>query len=445
MRQARSAMHERGYKLATNPMDRGAVKRMQDELLRTTVSYVAERSEFYRERLGGSSIRPRDIQTVEDIENLPLTSKEDIQTNNWAFLCVDRSEVSEVVATTGTTGEPVFFAMTGGDLERLAENEMRSFIGMGIGKEDIVQIAVTLDNLFGAGLAYYSGLKKIGAGIIRIGPQHASRQLELLRTLGPTVIVAVPSFMLHLAEIAERSGMNLEGLRLGKALLIGEAVRNRELGLNNIGTRVEATWGIEGYSTYGITEAAVAFTECTYHRGLHSHPDFAYVEVIDEEGKTLGEGEVGELVITTFKVEGMPLLRYRTGDITFMVDEECPCGATTQRIGPILGRKAQKLKVKGTTVYPEAIKNALCDIKDVVNYQIVAYTGNEGGDRIVLKIGSENRAPSFLEEIRLSVRSVARVAPEIEVLTPKEIECLVLAGERRKKMTFVDKRRGLNS
>lgn len=415
-----------------------SVRQYQAGLLRECVDYVLTRSPFYKGLIRG--ISSSDLTSIEDIRKLPVTTKEDLQRDNWAFLCVPMAEVSEIVATTGTTGRPVFFGLTYSDLERLAENERRAFAGMGIGSSDLVQVAVTLDNLFIAGLAYYSGLKSLGAAVVRTGPQNPRRQLELLASLEAGMIIAVPSFMLHIGKEAEKAGIPLSGLNVKKALLIGETIRSNDLASNSLGAAVEEMWGVETFSTYGITEASTAFYECASHKGLHAHPDFVYAEILDDRGNPLPAGELGELTVTTFQVEGMPLLRYRTGDVTFMLDGPCECGRNTQRLGPVVGRKSHRLKVKGTTVYPGSIENALHTVKGVVNFQICASSCPEGSDRILVKIGSVDTSPGFVEHVRSSIRSYARVTPDVEVLAPDAVEALLLEGGRRKKMTFVDLR-----
>src|SRR3989338_7903961 len=210
---------------------------------------------------------------------------------------------------------------------------------------------------------------------------------------------------------------------------------------------VEKLSSVESFSTYGITEAQVAFCECREHKGLHSHPDLVYPEIVDDSGNVLKEGETGELVVTTFQAEGMPLLRYRTGDITFKLTERCDCGRTSTRIGPIIGRKAQKLKVKGTTVYPKAIENALLEIEGVENYVIEAYTGDDQADHIVVKVGSLKTQDSRLKTQDLkdavceNIKAKVRVTPHIEIMMPQEVEKILYEGGRRKPMTFVDRRR----
>jgi len=199
----------------THNLEDAAIKEMQDGLLLETLAYVSERSPYYMERLGSIV----DISGVDDIGLIPLTRRDELQDANWDLLCVGRKDIAEVVATTGTTGKPLFIALTAGDIERLAENERRWFSTMGLGPESMVQVAVTMDNLFVAGMAYYKGLEALGAGIIRSGASNAKRQLELMNSLKPDVIIAVPSFMLKLSREAKKLGLKPESLK--KALLIG--------------------------------------------------------------------------------------------------------------------------------------------------------------------------------------------------------------------------------
>ena len=415
-------------------------KTQQDLLLRQTVEYACSSSPFYSKKFEEFGIEPSSIRSISDITSLPVTSKEDLQKDNWSFLCVQRQMISEIVATTGTTGVPVFFALTAKDLDRLAENERRSFEEMGVKAGELVQIAVTLDNLFIAGLAYHAGLRKLGASVLRTGPQNPGRQLDLLKKLSPDAIVAVPSFLLHMAKEAEKTGISLKELNLKKALLIGESIRAEDFSSNNLGRLVEERWDLETFSTYGITEASVAFYECASHKGLHAHSDFVYAEILDDDGNPVPPGEPGELTVTTFQVEAMPVIRYRTGDITFMPEEPCECGKNSQRLGPVLGRKAHKLKLKGTTVYPGAIENALMQLDEIINFQIIAYSGDEGSDRIIVKAGSTETDGALVEKIKSTIRSYARVAPEVEIMSPERVDGLLYAGNRRKKMTFVDLR-----
>ncbi len=420
------------------------IEALQGKLLKEIVEYVNINSAYYKLVLKKENVSSDDIQGIADIKFLPITSKEDIQRDNWAFLCVQRNRIAELVSTTGTTGVPIFFAMTVDDLERLAENERRCFSFIGAGNSDLFQITVTLDNLFIAGMAYYRGLLKLGAGVIRIGPCSPQRQLKLIRTLKPTGIVAVPSFMLAIYKEAEREGIKLDEFGMKKAVLIGECIKNIDLSSNTLGKMLmNKNSNIEYYSTYGVTEAAIAFCECPYHQGFHSHPDLIFAEILDSEGKEVKEGEIGELVLTSFKVEGMPLIRYRTGDMTFKITGRCDCGRTSLRIGPIIGRKAHKLKLKGTTVYPKAIENALLEIEEVVCYLIEAHTGDDHADHVIVKVGSMAESKALAKTICKKIKEKIRVTPQVEVILPNEIEKQLHEGGGRKPKVFIDKRQNI--
>ena len=370
-----------------------------------------------------------------------MTSREEVQHRNRDFWAVSANRIVEIVATTGTTGEPVYVPMTGDDVERLAENERRGFEWLGARPGDRYHIAVTLDNLFVAGMAYHLGLHRIGASAIRVGAQSTMRHLDLMWHLRPDGMVSVPSLLLTLARQAKKEGLDLREFAPGKFLLIGDAIRGQDLELNTLGRLLAEAWNGEMHSTYGLTEAGLAFHECPEHRGLHSHPDFILCEIVDEEGRSLPSGEEGELVITTLQIQGMPLLRYQTGDVTFLVPDDCPCGRSGTRIGPILGRKQHRLKIKGTTLYPKVIENALLSVEGVENFIIEAHTGREGTDHVVVRVGTYRKNHSFREIVNDTIYSRARVNPEVRLEKPGGIEKLLYEGGRRKPVKFVDFRK----
>jgi phenylacetate-CoA ligase len=417
------------------------IVRIQEELLRETISRAVRTSLFYRERFSGSRADAAGVRTLADLPRLPLTSKEDIQGRNQDFWAAPGNQLMEVVATTGTTGEAVYIAMTGQDLERLGENERRGFSWLGAKPGDRYHIAVTLDNLFVAGLAYQLGLRKVGATAVRVGAQPARRHLDLMKQLRPNGIVAVPSLLLALARQAKTDGDNLGSFAPRRAMLIGDAIRSQCLTSNSLGRLLEEGWGGELCSTYGLTEAGLAYHECAMHRGLHSHPDLVVTEVVDDAGRPVPDGEMGELVITTLQVEGMPLIRYRTGDITFLVPGDCPCGRGGPRIGPIVGRKQHRLKVKGTTLYPKTIEDALLSVEGVENFVIEAHRGDDETDQLVVRIGTLRDDPCFQKMVGDTLFAKARVTPEVHLASPAEIEGLLFEGGRRKPRVFVDLRK----
>ena len=416
------------------------ILRIQTELLGEMLSRLVSTSPFYRERLAAHAGDVARVQTIADLARFPFTSKEDIQGRNSDFWAAPRDRLVEVVATTGTTGAPIYMPMTSQDLERLAENERRGFSWLGAKPGERFHCAITLDNLFVAGLAYYLGLREIGVATIRVGAQPARRHLDLMKELRPDGIVAVPSLLLALAAQARKDGDDLAAFAPRRAMLIGDAIRNQSLAPNALGASLVKQWGGELFSTYGLTEAGLAFHDCPLHRGLHSHPDFIIVEIVDDTGRPLPDGEVGELVITTLQVEGMPLLRYRTGDVTFRVPGDCPCGRGGPCIGPILGRKQQRLKVKGTTLYPKTIEDALLAVEGVENFVIEAHTGDDDTDRLVVRIGTRCDDARLRKVVGETLYAKARVTPEIHLTSPETIERALFEGGRRKPRVFVDLR-----
>jgi phenylacetate-CoA ligase len=415
------------------------IARIQADLLAKTVAYAAGHSPFYRKSLKG--IGP--VRNLGALASLPTTSREELQRRGEEFLAAPREKIVEIVSTTGTTGAPIFVPMTRNDVDRLAESERRGFAWLGAGPGMRFHVAVTMDNLFVAGLAYHEGIRRNGAAVVRVGMQPARRHLDLLRELRPEGMVAVPSMMIVLARLAREAGEDPKRFAPGKLMLIGDAVRGADLSFNATGRFIEEAWGSEIYSTYGLTEAGAAFHECPAHKGLHAHADILLVEAVDDVGKPLQPGETGELVVTTLMTEGMPLIRYRTGDVAFIVPGECPCGRRGARIGPILGRKAHRLKVKGTTIYPKTIEEALVGIEGVENFIIEARDGEDGTDSLLVRIGTGRTDRPFLDIVRTVLFSKARVTPEISVEPPARVETALHEGGRRKPRVFVDRRAGI--
>ncbi len=416
------------------------IESIQGELLVETIRHAYKNSPYYKRIFDNHNLLPSYIKGLQDLNKLPLTSRGDILKDNWAFLAVARQDIAEVVSTTGTTGEPLFIALTENDLERLSYNEEKSFGYTGAGKGDFFHIAVTCDNLFIAGIAYYSGLMRLGASVVRIGPQNIIRHIDLIQKLKPNGIVAVPSFVIQMIHRANDNGLDVKKLGIKKIILIGDSIRNVDLISNTLGSLIENSFGNICYSTYGITEGQVSFCECMSRNGLHSHPDLVLVEVVDDKGKPLPDGETGELIITLLQLEGMPLIRFKTGDITFKISGQCLCGRNSVRIGPIIGRKHHRLKIKGVTLYPKTIENAILELKDVVNYQIEAYTGDDHSDHIILRVGSYRNDSSFRSTLIDNLRAKARVTPEIEIQQPDDIKKRLFEGGSRKAITFKDRR-----
>jgi len=416
-----------------------AIKRYQEEKLKTALTYLAAHSPFYKKKFEAHRVNIDAVRILEDLATLPTTTKDDFQQHNWDFLCVPRERIAEYTSTSGTLGSPVIVALTENDLQRLAYNESISFGCADGSSRDLYQLMLTLDRQFMAGIAYYQGIHKLGAGLIRVGPGLPAMQWETIQRLKPTVLVGVPSFIVKLIEYAQEHRIDLKQCSIQRAICIGESLRTADLQYNALGKKIVEAWDIKLYSTYASTEMQTAFTECGEGKGGHHHPELIILEVLDAEGHPVKPGEVGEVTITTLGVEAMPLLRYRTGDMAAAFQEPCACGRSTVRLGPVIGRKQQMIKLKGTTLYPPGIFEILNQVEGVVDYAVEAVTGELGTDELNLHIlSAEDQKEKTAERLRAAFQSRLRVVPTILFSTPPALEKLQHAGRKIKK--FIDSR-----
>jgi phenylacetate-CoA ligase len=377
---------------------------------------------------------------MEDLSVIPVTIKEDLQQRNDDFLCVPRNKIIEYSSTSGTLGNPVTIMLTENDLARLACNEYASFISTEGSVNDIYQIMLTLDRQFMAGMAYYSGIQKLGAGIIRLGPGVPSLQWETILRLKPTAIIAVPSFIVKLISYAQEHNIDINSTTVKKAICVGENIRNADFSLNPLGKKITDAWDIKLFSTYASTEMQTAFTECTECKGGHLQPDLLIVELLDEMNKAVAPGEPGEVTITTLGVEGMPLLRYKTGDICVYDDTPCACGRNSLRLSPVMGRKKQMLKYKGTTLYPPALFDILHEMENVIDYVAEVSSNEMGTDEVLIYIVPDKYDEETNRKIRANLQARLRVSPHIKYITEEEIKKIQMLEAGRKIIRFIDRR-----
>jgi len=409
--------------------------------LKETLNYVSAHSAFYKRLFKKHNIDPTGISTIDDLRKLPFTEKEDLQAATEDFICVPKNKLVDYVTTSGTTGKPVSIALTDKDLDRLAHNECNSFKTAGVTENDIIQLMTTMDRRFMAGLAYFLGARKLGAGIVRVGNGIPQLQWDTILQVKPTVIVCVPSFILKLVEYADANHIDFKNCSVKKAICIGEPIRNADFSLNTLGKKITQKWNLQLHSTYASTEMAAAFTECEALRGGHLQEDLLIAEIIDEQGNPVINGKPGELVITTLGVEGMPLVRFKTGDICSAHTDTCSCGRTELRLSPFLGRKKQMIKYKGTSLYPNALYEVLENLDYVKNYQVEVFTNQLGTDEIVVNISSAKNGPETETEINDVFRSKLRVVPKINFYGDAELNTMLLPENMRKPLKFIDKRK----
>jgi phenylacetate-CoA ligase len=411
----------------------------QETLLPKVLQYVSEHSKFYSELFQKNNIDISKIKTLEDLQQIPVTTKDDIQNRNNDFICVSPNRIIDYITTSGTLGDPVLFPMTDKDLDRLAYNESISFQCADSTSDDIFQLMTTLDKRFMAGLAYFLGIRKLGAGVVRVGAGIPELQWDTIKRINPTAFVTVPSFLLKLIEYAEANTIDFRNTSITKAICIGEALRNQDFTLSTLGQKIQDKWNIKLYSTYASTEMSAAFTECSEGKGGHHHPELVIVEFLDEENNPVKKGEAGEVTIT-LGVEGMPLLRFKTGDLCYHYSEPCSCGRKTIRLGPIVGRRKQMIKYKGTTLYPPALYDILNNIDGVKNYIVEVFTNEIGTDEILITIGCDIIPENFEKDIKDHFRAKLRVAPQIKFEDVTIIQKIQMPELSRKPIVFFDLR-----
>lgn len=423
--------------IQTEPIEK--IARIQWLELQKQLLYVEKNSKFYQKIFKKHGIDVSEIKTSEDFMKLPSTTKEDLQQYNEDFVCVDKEEIIDHVTTSGTLGKPVNFFLNEADLERLARNEMQSFEMIGLVKGDKVQITTTLDRRFIAGMAYFLGLRKLGAGIIRTGSGLPHLQWDSIERFKPNYLVAVPSFLLKMIEYASANGIDYKNSSIKAAVCIGEPLRNQNYELNALGRKIAALWNIELFSTYASTEMATAFTECEQHSGNHIQPELIYTEVLDEAGNPVKIGEIGELVITTLQVQTMPLIRFATGDLVSYTTEVCRCGRNSMRLSPVLGRKKQHIKYKGTSLYPQHIIDVLVDFDAISNFVVVVEKDETEMDLLCIKI-SNSLSETEHQELQQHFQTRLHVIPEIELISDLEMNRLKNPTTSRKPVVFLDLR-----
>lgn len=344
-------------------------ERLQLERLRKTVRRAYDNVPYYKKKFDEAKLKPEDINTLKDITRIPFTTKADLRESYpFGMLAVSPREIVEVHTTSGTTGKPVVAGYTRNDIDLWSEVMARCLTMAGTTEEDIIQNCYGY-GMFTGGLGVHYGSQRIGATVVPISAGNTKRQLEIMQDFGTTIITCTPSYSLYLAEVAEEEGLNTKKIKL-KAGCFGA-----EMWTEKIRDEIERRFNIMALNIYGLTEMigpGVAH-ECREKTGIHIFEDHFYPEVISPETlEPLPEGEQGELVLTTLTREGMPMIRFRTRDVTALSREVCKCGRTLVKMERIKGRTDDMLKIRGVIVFPYKIEKALLEIKGIEpHYQII--------------------------------------------------------------------------
>lgn len=409
--------------------------------MRETLSYVQAHSPFYKRHFKNNGINISEIITLADLEKIPPTTKDDLHHHNKGFFCVPDDAIIDWVTTSGTLGDPVTFGLTENDMQRLAYNEYLSLTCADGKPSDRYQLMVTLDKRFMAGMAYFAGIRRMGAGAIRAGVGSPGFQWDTIQRMKPTILIAVPSFINKMLDYAQQTGIDVHASSIASIVCIGEPIRDENLDFNVIGKKIRERWPVSLFSTYASTEMGTSFTECGEGKGGHHHPELLIVELLDEQNKPVHPGEIGEITITTLGIEATPLIRFKTGDLCRGYYEACGCGRTTMRLGPILARKQQMIKLKGTTLYPQAIFEVLNGLENVLEYVVTVTTDDHGAEEVIIDLAATNTSDKFVSEMKDAFRQKIRVVPKFHFTSMELILKKKFPPLSRKPIQLIDNRK----
>jgi phenylacetate-CoA ligase len=355
-------------------MSRDEIARHQMSRLRETVQHAYQNGPFYREKLDRVGAKPGDIRSLDDLTRLPFMSKEDFRVQYpLGMLCVERNRLREMHMSSGSTGTPVVMAYTDNDLNQWAECMARCYLMAGVNLNDAIQITPSF-GLFNGGFGFYHGARKAGMFIIPASAGNTPRQIKLMNDFGVRALMGVVSYGLRILEVLQEQKLAIPSLKIG--------MFGAETFSDSMRERIQTGLGIEAFDIYGMTETGGVGTtgmDCPFHCGIHVWEDQYIVEVIDPAtGKAVADGQTGEVVFTSLNREAMPILRFRTGDLTRVLSRQrCECGRTSLRLDRITGRVDDMLIIKGVNFFPRQVEQALMEIPGVLpHYQIIVEETN---------------------------------------------------------------------
>ena len=396
-------------------INRKKLRELQLERLRHIVAYAYDNVPMYKKRFDEIGLKPSHIRTLKDIEFIPYTTKDDLRDNYpFGLFAVPMKKIVRLHASSGTTGKPVVGGYTRADLDNWSDCIARLLVMAGATEEDIFHVAFGY-GLFTGGFGLHYGIEKLGAAVVPVSSGNTERQLMLMKDFGATALVATPSYAMYLAETAKREGI-LGDLKV-RLVCMGAEASTPEMH-----TALQEMLGAFPTENYGLTEVGGPGVagECREKAGMHINEDMFYAEIVDtERNRVLGEGEKGEMVITTLTKEGMPVLRYRTKDITSVTYEPCKCGRTLARMARVVGRTDDMLIIRGVNVFPSQIESVLMGMKELgKTYEIVVDRVNYM-DTLEVRVEVDDAGLltdySKLEELVAKIRHALRVVLQLDV------------------------------
>lgn len=422
-------------------MPREELEKVQLDRLQNTVKRVYENVAFYRAKMDEAGVKPEDIKTLKDLSKLPFITKDDLRDQYpFGMLAVPLEDVTEIHASSGTTGKQVIGPMTENDIELWAEIAARSLSAMGAAKNDIVHTSYGF-GLFTGGFGAHYGARKIGAVAIPMSSGNSKRQIKIMKDLGSTYLCCTPSYAMTLAEVLHEMGYTKDDI------LLKGGVFGAEPWTEEMRAEIEDKLGIKAYDIYGLTEIigpGVSY-ECTEQAGMHINEDFFIPEIIDPETEeVLPDGEMGELVFTCITKEAMPLIRYRTRDLCVLNREKCKCGRTLVRMAKPVGRTDDMLIIRGVNVFPSQIEEVLMRTEGVAPYYqiVVDRVNNKDTLDVLIELSSFGMSDEIkgLEQLTKKVSaellSMLGIKANVKLVEPKTI-----TRSEGKAVRVIDKRK----
>ncbi|MBL0714718.1 MAG: phenylacetate--CoA ligase [Desulfosarcina sp.] len=430
------------YDIEYETMPREALEAIQLRRLKTTIERCYASVPFYRKKFEEAGITPGDIQSLQDLQRLPFTTKQDLR-DNYPFdmFAVPMENVVRIHASTGTTGQPTVVGYTARDVDTWARLMARSLMAGGATRGDIIHNAYGY-GLFTGGLGAHYGAEKLGASVIPVSGGNTKRQVVIMKDFGPTIITATPSYALHLAEVAEEMGVSFRDLKFKYGIFGAEPWSER------MRDEIEEKLGLVAVDIYGLSEVigpGVAMECHEAQKGLHIFEDHFIPEIIDaQSGEVLPDGETGELVFTSITKEAFPVIRYRTRDITSLNAAPCVCGRTMVRMNKVSGRSDDMLIIRGVNVFPSQIESVLMEMKNVEpHYQL---TVDREGQLDILTVMVEVSESMFSDEVKTlqnmekeitkNIKDYLGVSAKVKLVEPKSI-----ARSQGKAVRVIDNRK----
>jgi len=408
-------------------MDRSQIEQLQLQRLQKIIKYAYENVPVYREKFDSVKIKPEDIKSLDDIVKLPFTTKDDFRKHYpYGMFAVNIKQLARIHASSGTTGKPTIVGYTKKDLDTWSRLVARLAASAGVTRDDIVHIAFGY-GLFTGGFGLHYGLEKLGAAIIPVSSGNTKRQVQLIVDLKPTVLVCTPSYALHIGETLAKEGIDINDISL-KIGLFGAEPWSEQMR-----KKIEESLHIKAYDNYGLSEVIGpgVSAECEYQNGMHIFEDHFYAEIVDPNTLLpVKDGEYGELVITTLTKEALPVIRYRTRDITKLNKQKCHCGRSMARMSKPIGRSDDMMIIRGVNVFPTQIEEVLFNIEGVMSAYQIVLEREEALDKATLLVEiNENiffdemkQQRLMLEHIKRELKTALGIEFEVKLVEPYSLE-----------------------